>query len=157
MTTPKKLPAQLPTFLTLFAFTLLFTGCNTVTDDQPGQPVMHRQQAFKEILKVFEPMGTMLRTNNYQAEKFLALANELKARRDAPWAHFGPHTNYPPTKAAAAIWQRPGEFEQDRQAFLAATDELVSVAQHKDAATIEPVYKKLYDTCRTCHKTFRAG
>lgn len=151
------MPKNLPALLILAALTLPFTGCNTVTDNQPGQPVMHRQQAFKEILKVFEPMGTMLRTDNYEAGKFLALANALKARRDAPWAYFGPNTNYPPTKAVAAVWQRPAEFEKDRQAFLAATDELVSVAQRKNEAEIVPVYQKLYDTCRTCHKTFHKG
>lgn len=57
-------------------------ACNPVVEDtRPGQPVKTRQVAFKEMLKVFEPMGTMLRTDRYQPEKFAALAAELMTKR----------------------------------------------------------------------------
>lgn len=142
------------------AFSLLFillalTACGEVEDTRPGQPVKHRQQAFKEIIKSFEPMGTMLRTNRYQAEKFTALAEELKTLRDGPWAHFGPDTNYPPTKAKAAVWTQTAEFEKNRQAFFDATDELLVAARSTEPTRIETAYKATYETCQTCHKTFK--
>jgi len=134
---------------------LSLTACGEVEDTRPGQPVKHRQHAFKEIIKSFEPMGVMLRSNRYQAEKFATLANELKARRDGPWSYFGPDTNYPPTKAKEAVWSRTAEFEKGREAFFKSTDELVIAAQSRDEARIESAYKATYETCQNCHKTFK--
>lgn len=145
---PRMIPALLLSLLTLAA-------CGEVEDTRPGQPVKQRQTAFKEIIKVFEPMGTMLRTNRYDADRFAMLATELVARRDAPWTHFGPDTNYPPTKAKAAVWSNAAEFEQERQAFLLATDALLAAAKGKQLAPIEAAYKKTYETCQSCHKGFK--
>lgn len=126
-----------------------------VEDTRPGQPVKTRQTAFKEMLKVFEPMGTMLRTNSYHADRFAALAAELVARRDAPWAHFGADTKYPPTKAKPAVWSKPEQFERERQAFFAATDELLVAAQGREAEAAGKAYFKVYDLCQSCHREFK--
>lgn len=134
----------------------LLSACSgEVEDTRPGQPVKTRQQAFKDIIRSFEPMGVMLRSNTYDADKFLVLANEVVARRDAPWNHFGPDTNYPPTKATAEVWQQPEKFEQARQAFFAATDQLLAAAQTKDRKQLEMPYKAAYESCQDCHKTFK--
>ena len=50
-----------------------------VEDTRPGQPVKHRQDAFKAMLRSFEPMGVMLRTHSYRADEFARLANELNS------------------------------------------------------------------------------
>lgn len=131
-------------------------ACNPVVEDtRPGQPVKTRQVAFKEMLKVFEPMGTMLRTDRYQPEKFAALAAELMTKRDAPWRHFAADTHYPPTKAKAEVWSQAEPFERERQAFMAATDELLVAAQSKDAVVAQKAYFKVYDVCQSCHKRFK--
>lgn len=136
--------------------TALLAACaGEVEDTRPGQPVKTRQQAFKDIIRSFEPMGVMLRGNTYDADKFLALANEVVAKRDAPWRHFGPDTYYPPTKATAEVWQQPEKFEQARLAFFAATDTLLEVARTKDRKQLEAPYKAAYETCQDCHKTFK--
>ncbi|MEW6512712.1 MAG: cytochrome c [Pseudomonadota bacterium] len=124
-------------------------------DTRPGQPVKTRQLAFKEMLKVFEPMGTMLRTNSYDADRFLGLAEQLVARRDAPWQHFAADTHYPPTKAKPEVWAKPEAFERERQAFLAATDELVAKAQSRDVEIASKAYFKVYDLCQSCHREFK--
>lgn len=134
---------------------LALAACGEVEDTRPGQPVKQRQTAFKEIIKVFEPMGTMLRTNRYDAEKFARLADELVTRRDAPWQHFGADTHYPPTKAKAEVWRKAAEFEQERKTFIAATDELKAAAQGKQLAQAEAAYKKTYESCQSCHKAFK--
>lgn len=139
----------------LLAVLLLLAACGEVEDTRPGQPVKQRQTAFKEIIKVFEPMGTMLRTKRYDADRFAVLATELAARRDAPWAHFGPDTHYPPTKAKAEVWSKAAEFEQERKAFIAATDDLKTAAQSKQLAAVEAAYKRAYETCQSCHKGFK--
>jgi cytochrome c556 len=144
------LPAAL-----LLAATLLAACSGEVEDNHPGQPVKTRQQAFKAILRSFEPMGVMLRTDDYDADKFLTLANELVARRDAPWSHFAADTNYPPTKATAEVWQQPEKFARDKQAFITATDTLLAAAQTKDRKQLDAPYQAAYDACEGCHKTFK--
>ncbi len=63
----------------------LLTACaGPVEDTLPGQPIKHRQEAFKEILRSFEPMGTMLRTQRYEADAFSAMANQLYQHHEAP-------------------------------------------------------------------------
>jgi cytochrome c556 len=135
---------------------VLLAGCGSEPqDERPGQPVKTRQTAFKEILRSFEPMGVMLRANRYDADKFLALANELASKRDAPWAHFGPDTNYPPTKATAAVWEQPARFEHYRAAFFQAVDALVLAARTKDRKQVEAPYRAVHDACQECHRTFK--
>jgi cytochrome c556 len=143
------------------AFSLLATlailgACSSeVEDTRPGQPVKTRQKAFKEMLRVFEPMGTMLRDGRYDATKFSALAEDLKRKREAPWPHFGGGTFYPPTKAKADVWAQPELFERDRQAFFDATDALFVAALTRQPGTVEKAYFAAYDTCQGCHKRFK--
>lgn len=145
------------TSFALLAFSVCcLAGCDKPPEDtRPGQPVKTRQVAFKEMLKVFEPMGVMLRTQKYEPEKFAGLATELMTKRDAPWTHFGPDTNYPPTKAKPEVWSQPEAFERERKAFMTATDELLAAAQTKNQAEAEKAYGKAYEICQSCHKRFK--
>lgn len=142
--------------LFLLSTVALLAACGEVEDTRPGQPVKTRQTAFKEIVKAFEPMGVMLRENRYDADKFAAHAERLLARRDGPWSHFGPDTNYPPTKATPEVWSKPAEFEQEKQAFIAATDKLQAAVQSKDKAQVGTAYEAVHDSCKSCHKQFKA-
>jgi len=135
--------------------TALLAGCGEVEDTRPGQPVKHRQMAFKQIVKTFEPMGVMLRKDRYDADKFLPLAEALLAKRDGPWSYFGADTNYPPSKATAEVWKQPEEFEKNKQAFIAATDALLVAAKNKDKAQVEKTYDAVHEACKTCHKQFK--
>ena len=126
-----------------------------VEDTRPGQPVKHRQDAFKAMLLSFEPMGVMLRTGEYRADEFARLANELNTRRDAPWPYFAADTLYPPTKAKAAVWERAQEFEGERQKFFELTDALAAAAQTRDKASAQAAYDKVYASCKSCHEDFK--
>lgn len=147
------LPARLA-LLSLCA--LILAGCsNEVPDTHPDQPVTKRKQAFKAMLRSFEPMGTMLRDKRYDPDTFARLANELAGLRDQPWSHFGPDTNYPPTKALASVWEKPAEFEQRRQEFIAASDRLIAAAAARDEAQARSAYAAVQDSCKACHRDFR--
>lgn len=126
-----------------------------VEDTLPGQPIKHRQEAFKEILRNFEPMGTMLRTNRYAADPFADMAVSLVSRRDAPWGYFTEGSFQPPTRAKEAVWSRPEAFEQRRSAFIEATDALLQAAQTRDLGNVRAAYGELEQTCRSCHDDFR--
>lgn len=143
-----------PHFFLLLTAALL-GACGEVEDTRPGQPVKQRQVAFKEMVKAFEPMGVMLREGRYEADKFAAMADKLMTKRDAPWSHFGPETNYPPTKATPEVWKQPEQFEKNKQAFIAATDTLLAAAQSKDKARAEKAYEAVHEACKTCHKQFK--
>ena len=133
----------------------LLAGCGEVEDTRPGQPVKHRQMAFKEILKAFEPMGVMLRNGRYDANKFLPLAETLHSKREGPWSYFGADTNYPPSKATGEVWKQPEAFEKNQQAFITATDALLAAAKNKDKAEVEKTYDAVHEACKTCHKQFK--
>jgi len=133
----------------------MLAACGEVEDTRPGQPVKQRQMAFKEMVKAFEPMGVMLRDGRYEADKFTVQAERLVAKRDAPWSHFGPDTNYPPTKATPDVWKQPEQFEKDKQAFIATTDTLLTAAKSKNKAQVEEAYEAVHQACKTCHKQFK--
>lgn len=141
--------------LTLLLPVSLLTACGEPQDTRPGQPVTQRRTAFKEILKSFEPMGLQLRNQRYEAKQFADLAHKLNQAKEAPWQHFGPDTNYPPTKAKAAVWSEPAKFETSRQSFFKAAEALVVAAETQDVKQITSAYETLHDTCRSCHKSFK--
>lgn len=142
--------------LVLIGGCVVLAACGgEVEDTRPGQPVKTRQTAFKEILKAFEPMGKMLRSDRYDANQFIQLAEQLQARQEAPWAHFGPDTQYPPTKAKAAVWEQPQRFEEEKQAFLAASEALLAATQTRQEAVVKKAYDRTYETCKSCHQTFK--
>ena len=135
--------------------TTALTACGEVEDTKPGQPVKHRQQAFKAILRSFEPMGVMLRDKKYQPEAFDRFVAELAKQKDAPWDYFGADTQYPPSKAKDAVWQEAAEFTKAKEAFLQRTEALVKAAATKDEAQIQPAYQAVYETCQGCHRQFK--
>ena len=140
--------------LSLSALTL--AACSSeIPDTHPDQPVTKRQQAFKAMLRSFEPMGTMLKDRRYDPDAFARLANELASLRERPWSHFGPDTNYPPTKALPAVWEKPADFEQRRTSFIEASDRLIAAAAARNEADARSAYAEVQDSCKACHRDFR--
>lgn len=142
------------TLVVLSALTL--AACSSeVPDTHPEQPVTKRKQAFKAMLRSFEPMGTMLKDKRYDADAFARMAEEFAHLRDEPWKHFGADTNYAPTKAKPAVWDKPAEFEQRRQEFNAATERLLAAAAARNEAEVRITYAAVQDSCKACHNDFR--
>jgi len=147
---------MLKTPATLLLGILILTACGgEAPDTRPGQPVAHRRHSFKEIIKVFEPIGVMMRTDNYNAGKFKLLAEELMARRDDPWQYFQPDTLYPPSHAKPEVWSDPGKFAIDKKAFFDATDKLAAVAGTPDKRVARAAFEAVETTCSDCHKAFK--
>ena len=147
--------SQRSILLALAAISL--TACSgEVEDTRPGQPVKTRQAAFKEIIKVFEPMGVMLRENRFNADEFESLSTKLLEKQDAPWAHFGPDTNYPPSKSTPEIWMQPEKFKAQQEQFAKVTNSLLVAAKSKDQKQAQEAYTAVHDSCKSCHKTFKA-
>lgn len=141
--------------LTLLFLTTLAACSGPVEDTRPGQPVKHRQDGFKAMLRAFEPMGVMLRDRKYDPDRFVVLAGELVAARDAPWSYFAPDTLYPPSKARVEVWTRADAFETERQGFFSAIDGLLAAAQAREEALVRAAYEAVYDSCKSCHDDFK--
>ena len=133
----------------------MLTACGDPEDTRPGKPVKTRQEAFKAVLRAYEPMTKMVKEGDIDPDKFAALAATFMTKRDGPWSHFGPDTNYPPTKAKPAVWAKAAEFDQAKAEFLAATDAMSVVAQAKDQGKIEAAYGRVFKSCKSCHDSFR--
>ena len=133
----------------------VLAGCGPVEDSRPGKPVAHRQAAFKDILRSFEPMGLLLQKEKFDTKAFQALAAELMTKRDAPWGYFGADTQYPPSKSTPEVWTEKDKFEESRKAFFQATDQLKLAADSGDQAAMAAAHKAVYDTCKQCHKKFK--
>jgi cytochrome c556 len=138
-----------------FVLSLCLVACGEVEDTRPGQPVAQRQEAFKVILRSFEPMGIQLRQNKYEAESFLTHARRLAEVKDAPWAHFGPDTQYPPSKSDDSLWQEMDNFTAERDKFLQAVEALKVAAESRSADQARAAYAPVQESCRSCHKRYK--
>jgi cytochrome c556 len=138
-----------------FGLVATLAACGEVEDTRPGQPVKTRQVAFKEIIKVFEPMGVMLRENRYNADEFEALAIKLVEKRDGPWSHFGPDTHYPPSKSTPEVWAQPEKFKEQQDRFVEVTNALLIAAKKKEQKPAEGAYAAVHESCKSCHKQFK--
>jgi len=96
-----------------------------------------------------------LRDGRYDADKFITQAKQLAELKDGPWQYFAPDTNYPPTRAKAAVWSEGERFEKARQDFFLATAGLVSATESRDEAKVKLAYDAVHDSCRNCHKAFK--
>lgn len=143
------------TSVVLAVSVLALCACGEPPDTRPGQPVAHRRAAFTEILKAFEPMGVMLRTDAYDPKRFRMFSQQLMDRSNGPWSYFGADTLYPPSKARAEVWQDGAAFAADKQAFLDAATRLAAIAGTPDEMQAAAAYRAVEDTCRNCHKAFK--
>lgn len=130
-------------------------ACGPVQDTRPGQPVAHRQAAFKEILKTFEPLGVLLREDRFDAEAARTMADALVARRAAPWEYFAAGTDYPPSHAKPGVWQAADKFAAAKEDFFKASDALVLAAKSGDKHQVAQAYAAVSDSCKRCHQDFK--
>ena len=149
--------ASLPR-VAILSLGLAITACNSAAppDTFPGQPVTERNKIFKQMIRAFEPIGLMARGKEpFAADKAIASATELKRLSTLPWNHFPAGSDYAPTKAKAAIWEKPTEFKRAQDEFVAAADKLASAAQARELDTLQPAYEAVHQSCSSCHKAYR--
>lgn len=144
-------------FLALLAVPLVLAGCDEPKDTHPGQPVTHRKQIFKQLLKKdFEPMGLIVRGQDpYDPQAFKAMADDLNALAKQPWEFFTPDSNYPPTKTKPDVWEKPQQFKEEQQRFTKATEALAIVSASGKLDAIRPAFENVHQSCESCHKAFR--
>ena len=142
--------------LLLPALVLTLSACGGVDPDSPqGQ----RQAIFKQMLKVSEDLGGMLRGRlPFKAEGFVAGAAELDRLTATPWQHF-PQVREEggESRARDEVWQRQARFAELAEAMQAETAALVEASQAKPLRRNQLVapMQRVEDACQACHEEFR--
>lgn len=143
-------------FLLLTCVCAILAACGGV---DPDSPLGKRQALFKEMLKVSEDLGGMLRGRiPYDEAGFIAGAAELDRLSREPWQHFPAVADDERSKANPEVWQRQEQFQKTARDLEQATAALVqaTTAPPLRRAELEPAVQAVEDSCEACHKAFRA-
>lgn len=142
--------------LLLICVCLALAACGGV---DPDSPLGKRQALFKEMLKVSEDLGGMLRGRlPYDEAGFIAGAAELDRLSREPWQHFPDVRDDERSKANPELWQRQEQFQKMAADLEQATAALVqaTIAPPLRRSALEPAVQRVEDRCEACHKEFRA-
>lgn len=142
--------------LLLTCVCLALAACGGV---DPNSPLGKRQAAFKEMLKVSEDLGGMLRGRiPYDEAGFIAGAAKLERLSHEPWQHFPQVRDDERSKANPEVWERQEQFQKMARDLEQATAALVqaTTAPPLRRAELEPAVQAVEDSCEACHKAFRA-
>lgn len=150
-------PKLLVTLLITAVAALGLSACSEAAKDtHPDQLVTKRKALFKQFTKTLEPMGMVARgRKDYNPREFNINALELQKLTSQPWALFTADSNYPPTLAKPAVWDKPAEFQGAQDKFQVTVKELVEASQGSDLERIKAAVNSVQNSCKTCHDQFR--
>jgi cytochrome c556 len=115
-----------------------------------------RQQAFKNVLRQFEPMGVVLRGfAPYRKADFIQHADALKIAAAQPFTLFVPNSIDAKSRAKPEIWSQSAKFAQAKNNFLKAVDNLDQTAHNGNLDSIRKSYDLVSQSCKSCHDSFR--
>ncbi|MCZ4320811.1 c-type cytochrome [Pseudomonas anguilliseptica] len=139
----------------LLALTL--AACGGV---DPNSPQGQRQTIFKQMLKVSEDLGGMLRGRiPFNEQRFVSGVAELDQLTRTPWQHFPQvREEGEESRAKDDVWQRQARFQELARAMEASTAALLAATATqplKPEALTAPV-QRVEDSCKACHEEFRA-
>lgn len=118
-------------------------------------PTKERVQAFKAVLKSFEPLGLMVREKQpWDAAEFTRLSGLLAEQARAPFEHFAAAPTGA-SRAKAEIWSKPAEFSAERDKFYAAVDALAAAGKKGQLDAVKASYGQVAQSCKSCHDAFR--
>ena len=143
--------------LSLVVLVLAVSGCGGV---DPNSPQGQRQAIFKQMLKVSEDLGGMLRGRiAFKAQAFVDGAAELDQLTRTPWQHFPQvREDGDESRAKDDVWQRQARFQELAQAMEASTAALVAATavQPLTPEALAAPMQRVEDSCKACHEEFRA-
>ena len=130
----------------------------TVSAEEGARIAHDRHEGFEATGKSMEAVGDELKkpAPNVDAIKAAAakLAEAAPKARDWFPAGSGPDVA-PKSDALPAIWEKPAEFQQAMDKFVAEAATFNTTAQGGDLAAIGGGMKALGGTCKGCHDQFK--
>jgi len=143
--------------LLLPVLVLSLSACGGV---DPNSPQGQRQSIFKQMLKVSEDLGGMLRGRlTFKEQAFVEGASTLDQLTRTPWQHFPQvRDDGDESRAKDDVWQRQARFQELAQAMEASTAALVvaTTAQPLTPEVLVEPMQRVEDSCKACHEEFRA-
>jgi len=143
--------------LLLLTTVLMLAACGGV---DPNSPQGQRQTIFKQMLKVSENLGGMLRGRlPFKEQVFVEDAARLDQLTRTPWQHF-PQVKEEggETRAKDDVWQRQARFQALAREMEASTAALVAATTVRplQSADLAAPMQRVEDSCKACHEEFRA-
>jgi cytochrome c556 len=143
--------------LLLMTTVLMLNACGGV---DPNSPQGQRQAIFKQMLKVSEDLGGMLRGRlPFKAQAFAEGAARLDQLTRTPWQHFPQiKEESGETRAKDDVWLRQARFQVLARQMEVSTAALVAAtttAGLQSADLVAPM-QRVEDSCKACHEEFRA-
>ena len=114
-----------------------------------------RTTAFKTMMPEYSSMGKMVKGDEtYNVDQFKAAAATFSENARKPFDHFAsdPQGN---GDSLPSVWEKPAEFNAERDKFLAAVDDLNAKAQAGTLEEIKVAYGNVGASCKSCHDAFR--
>jgi len=142
----------------LFAFAA--TAHADKKDKSPeGKAAKYRHNTFNMVGYHFGPMGGMMKGKiDFNKDVFAKNAEAL-----ALLAYLAPNGfaleskgKVKGSRAKKDIWENKAEFDKVMKGFTDSTAALAKASKSGDMAAIKPVFANVADSCKTCHKKYRA-
>lgn len=120
--------------------------------------IQYRQDAFHMIKYHFGPMAAMVKgEKEFNAEEFQKNAEAVATLSKFPMNGFIASSDKGgKTEAKAEIWTNMDDFKKKMETFQVEATSLAEVAKGGDLAAIKPQFGKVGESCKACHKEYKA-
>lgn len=120
------------------------------------ETIKKRQQAFKAMIRSFEPMGMMVRGSMpFKPELFQKHAADLLKNEAANLKYFPPNSHSDQSRAKPEIWQNLDAYKKEEAQFKQRVVALNTAAQTGDLKQIRAPFGSVAQSCKSCHDAFR--
>lgn len=136
---------------------LVIVGLAGCSSENPDSPVAKRKHVFKAMLASKEVLYKMASGQKpYDPKIATEQAKLLVSLSTKPWPWFAAETQATgKTSAKNNVWSQKALFQEKITRFEQEAQALAAVAGTTDFNTYKMAYRRLEDSCASCHKTFR--
>lgn len=140
----------------LFAFTA--TAHGDKKDKSPeGKAAKYRHNTFNMVDYHFDNMAGMIKGKiDFNKDVFSSNANSLASLALLAPNGFEVKGSVKGSRAKKSIWKNKSEFDKIMKGFADNTAALATASKSGDVATIKPAFAKAANSCKECHKEYRA-
>ena len=133
----------------------LLASVSTLYAAEPKEILKYRANVMKTNGANMSAASAILKGKVEYQDRLLDHARTIETfTKDIP-ALFPKGSDSGDTRALASVWQKWSEFEQSARDSHAAASEFAKAVSANDQAAIKTAFKKLSDSCKSCHKDFR--
>ena len=141
--------------LTAFVIAALVTGAAIAHEGAMGA-IAVRMSVMKEMALSMKTVGEMLNGRktfdpDVVQESVAALHKNCHQSRE----QFASGTSDHASRASAAVWEKPAEFQAEMERFDSAVKALVAASETRTLDELRVPFKNLGQSCSGCHERFR--